>query len=131
HQMFSDKFYLTAFVDGDHEGEMRRKSHEKPLILSQATNNDFAIKGRFSGVPYEIKYKDFIMGATENIVEDENGDLYLKLVESGDGNRHEHFLKEGEVQNIHNILFSFNRETEGAINIFRNQNDEYTINSPF
>jgi hypothetical protein len=30
---------------------------------------------------------------------------YLKIVETGDGGRHEHFLKEGEVQNIHNVLF--------------------------
>jgi hypothetical protein len=29
----------------------------------------------------------------------------------------EHFLKEGEVQNIHNVLFSLNKPTDGAINI--------------
>lgn len=130
-QMFSDKFYLSAFVDGEHQGEMRRKAHEKPLILSQATDNSFSIKGEFSGKPYEIKYKSFVMGATENIVEDQSGDLYLKMVESGDGTRHEHFLKEGEVQNFHNILYAFNKETEGAINIFKNENDEYFIKSPF
>lgn len=130
-QMFSDKFYLTVMVDGEHEGEMRRKTHEKPLILSQATNNNFSIRGEFSGKPYEIKYKNFVMGATENIVEDPNGDLYLKMVESGDGNRHEHFLKEGEVQSFHNILYAFNKETEGAINIFKNENDEYFIKTPF
>src|SRR5690606_32994297 len=129
--MYSDRVYLTVFVDGEHNGEMQRKIHEKPLLLSQATDNDFAIKGEFSGIPYRIEYKDFIMGATEEIVEDPNGDYYLKLVESGDGNRHEHFLKEGEVQNIHNILYSFNKETEGAINIFKNENDEYFIKSSF
>ncbi|MFA7445191.1 MAG: cytochrome c biogenesis protein CcsA [Flavobacteriaceae bacterium] len=130
-QMYSDKVYLTVFVDGEHEGEMRRKTHEKPLILSQATNNDFTVRGDFSGVPYRIDYKNFIMGATEEIVEDPNGDYYLKLVESGEGTRHEHFLKEGEMQNIHNILFSFNKETEGAINIFKDENDNYSIKSPF
>lgn len=130
-QMYSDKVYLTVFVDGEHEGEIKRKVHEKPLLLSQATDNDFAIKGEFSGIPYRIDYKDFIMGATEEIVEDPNGEYYLKLVESGDGDRHEHFLKEGEVQNIHNILYSFNKETEGAINIFKNENDEYFIKSAF
>jgi hypothetical protein len=31
--------------------------------------------------------------------------LYLKLVEAGDGGREEHFIKEGEVQNIHNVLY--------------------------
>lgn len=130
-QMYSDKVYLTVFVDGEHEGEMRRKAHEKPLILSQATNNNFSIRGEFSGTPYQISYKDFIMGATEEIAEDDNGDFYIKLVESGEGTRHEHFLKEGEVQNIHNILFAFNKETDGAINIFREENDEYFIKSAF
>lgn len=130
-QMYSDKVFLTVYVDGEYEGEMRRKIYEKPLILSQATHNDFTLKGDFNGIPFRINYKDFIMGATEQIQEDPNGDYYLKLVESGDGNRHEHFLKEGEVQNIHNVLFSFNKETDGAINIFKDQNDEYTIKSAF
>jgi len=130
-QMFSDKFYLTVYVDGEYQGQMRRKAHEKPLILSQATNNNFKIKGEFNGKPYQIRYKNFVMGATENIVEDQNGDLYLKMVESGDGTRHEHFLKEGEVQNIHNILFAFNKETQGAINIFKTENNNYFISSPF
>jgi hypothetical protein len=115
-QMYSDRVHLTVYVDGEHEGEMRRKIHELPLILSEATNNDFTIKGDFSSIPYRIDYKDFIMGATETIIESENGVHYLKLVESGEGTRHEHFLKEGEVQDIHNILFSFNKETNGAIN---------------
>jgi len=130
-QMYSDKVYLTVFVDGEHEGEMRRLPFEEPLILSQATDNNFSIKDDFSGIPFEINYKDYVMGATEEIVEDENGDYYLKLVESGEGTRHEHFLKAGEVQNIHNILFSFNKETAGAINIFKDENDEYFIKSPF
>jgi hypothetical protein len=37
----------------------------------------------------------------------------MKLVDDG---RDEHFLKEGEVQNIHNV-FSLNKPTDGAINI--------------
>jgi hypothetical protein len=41
----------------------------------------------------------------------------MKLVEAGDDGRDEHFLKEGEVQNIHNVLFSLNKPTDGAINI--------------
>jgi hypothetical protein len=38
----------------------------------------------------------------------------MKLVEAGDDGRDEHFLKEGEVQNIHNVLFSLNKPTDGA-----------------
>jgi hypothetical protein len=61
---------------------------------------------------------------------DETGDRYLKIVEAGDGNRHDHFLKEGEIVNIHNILFSLNKYQEGAINI-KLENGLYTIKSPF
>ncbi|RZJ55936.1 MAG: cytochrome C biogenesis protein, partial [Flavobacterium sp.] len=52
------------------------------------------------------------------------------LVESGEGTRHEHYLKAGEVQNIHNVLFAFNKPTDGAINIAMN-NGIYTIKTPF
>jgi len=130
-QMFSDKYYLNVYVDGEYQGNMRRKTHEKPLILSQATHNDFKIKGEFSGKPYQISYKNFVMGATEAIVEDENGDWYIKMVESGTGTRKEHFLKEGEIQSINNILYAFNKKTDGAINIFKTENDNYFISSPF
>ena len=54
----------------------------------------------------------------------------IKMVESSGGTRHEHYLKEGEVQNLHNILFAFNKFTEGAINITK-IGEAYTIQSPF
>lgn len=131
-QILSDRYFISAYIDGEYQGEMRRKIHEKPLILSQATDNDFTIKGIFDNIPYEIRYKDYIMGAVETRVEDPTQtEKHLKLVESSTGTRHEHYLKEGEVQNIHNILFAFNKTTPGAINITLDQNDNYTIHSPF
>lgn len=127
---FSDKTYLTAYVDGDYKGEMKRKTIEKPLILSMAADNSFAIKQKFDETPFVIRYKDFIMNITETLEENENGDVYLKLVESGEGTRHEHYLKEGEVQNIHNILYAFNKPTPGAINI-TGSGEQYFIESNF
>jgi hypothetical protein len=56
--------------------------------------------------------------------------LFLKLVEAGDGGREEHFIKEGEVQNIHNVLYALIKPTDGAINI-NTTGTEYTINTPF
>lgn len=114
---YSDKAYLTAYIDGDYQGEMKRKTHEKPLILSQAASNDFKITDNFDQKPFSIRYKKYIMNVTETLKEDENGDYYFKLVESSEGTRHEHYLKAGEVQNIHNILFAFNKPTPGAINV--------------
>lgn len=129
-QVFSDKTFLNVFVDGEYKGEMKRKAEEKELLLSPQVNNDFSIDGKFAETPYEIVYKDFVMNASETIKEDANGDTYIKLVESGDGTRHEHFLKEGEVQNIHNLLFAFNKPTDGAINISKS-GDKYTFQAPF
>ncbi|THF51874.1 cytochrome C biogenesis protein [Flavobacterium supellecticarium] len=129
-QIFSDRTYLTVFVDGDYQGEMRRRTFEQRALFSPVTNNDFTISKKFNETPFEIRYKDFIMGAKEVIKPSEKGTLFLKLVESGDGTRHEHYLKEGEVQNIHNVLFAFNKPTEGAINIIK-EGDKYSIKSPF
>lgn len=129
-QIFSDKTFLTVMTDGDYEGEARRRTFEKPLLFSSVTDNHFKLKEEFNGVPFEIEYKDYIMGAEEAVVEDANGTLFLKLVESGDGERHEHYLKEGEVASIHNVLFSFNKPTDGAINIIKEGND-YFMDTPF
>ena len=129
-QIFSDKTFLTVFVDGEFKGEMKRRTYYKQVLLSPATNNDFNISGKFADTPFKIEYENFIMGAKEYIKPDPNGVIYLKIVEAGDGGRHEHFLKEGEVQNIHNVLFSVNKFTDGAINI-NTTGTAYTIQTPF
>jgi cytochrome c-type biogenesis protein CcsB len=129
-QVFSDKTFLTVFVDGDYKGEMKRRVFEKLLLLSPVTNNTFTISDKFANTNFEVKYKNFIMGAKEYIKPDPKGSLYFKIVEAGDGGRHEHMLKEGEIQNIHNVLFSLNKYTEGAINITIT-GDSSTIETPF
>ena len=129
-QFYSDKTFLTLFVDGEYKGEMKRRVFEKPLLLSPLTNNNFTMKGDFAGKPFEVEYQNFIMGAKEYVKPDAKGTLYLKLVEAGDGGREEHFLKSGEVQNIHNVLFALNKFTEGAINI-NTTGESYTIQMPF
>ena len=127
-QFFSEKSYVTIFVDGDYKGQMKRRVLEKPVLFSQATNNNFSINEKFDDTPFKISYKNFIMDAKEIIVPKNDGIVYLKLVESGDGSRHEHMLKEGEVQNIHNVLFALNKPTKGAINIDSRNN---TLSAPF
>jgi len=139
--IYSDKPYLTVLVDGNHEGQMRRKTFEKDLILAPLVkeedwflnllvDNHFSMNEEFSGTKFEVEYQEFIMNATETVVASKNGQLMLKMVESSGGTRHEHFLKEGEVQNLHNVLFAFNKYTEGAINITK-ISEAYTIQTPF
>ena len=129
-QFFSDKSYLTVLIDGKYNGEMKRKTIEKPLLLSQAANSNFSISDKFDAISTEIKYKNFIMDVKETIKKTPNGKLHLKLVESSDGTRHEHFLIEGEVQNIHNVLLALNKPTKGAINI-TSDGKNTSINAPF
>jgi len=127
-QIYSDKAFLTVFVDGEYEGKMMRRTFEKPLLLSPVANNYFSIDKKFADTSFEIEYSGFALDAKETIKPDAKGDTYLKLVESGDGTRHEHMLKEGEVQNIHNVLFALNKPTQGAINIDTKTN---SITAPF
>jgi len=127
---YSDKMYLTVFVDGEYNGEMRRRVFEKPLLLSPVTNNNFSISDQFAETQFEVNYENFLLGAKEVIKPDPKGSLYFKLVEAGEGGREEHFLKEGEVQNIHNTLFALNKPTKGAINITMTDSTS-TIQTPF
>ena len=129
-QFYSDKMFLTVFVDGDYQGQMRRRVFEKSLLLSPVANNNFSISNNFAETQFEISYKEYLLGATKTIKPDPKGELYFKMVESGDGTRHEHFLKEGEVQNIHNLLFSLNKFVKGATNITITENSA-TIQTPF
>jgi len=129
-QIYSDKTFLTVFVDGEYKGEMKRRIFEKQLLLAPTTNNNFSMSENFADTNFEVEYQNFIMGAKEYIKADPKGITYLKIVEAGDGGRHEHFLKDGEVQNIHNVLFSLNKYTDGAINI-NTSGTEYTIQTPF
>ncbi|ATA92747.1 cytochrome C biogenesis protein [Capnocytophaga canimorsus] len=126
----SDRTYVTAFVEGNHQGEGFRKTNQKEVLFSKRAKNNYHWKSDFKGIPFEISYKDFIRGASDGFVEDPEGEYYLKIVETVGGNRHEHYLKYGEVANFHNILFALNRPTSGAINITMTEEGNY-INSPF
>ena len=73
---------------------------------------------------------DFMENVTEDLVLDPDGDKYIKIVEAIDGTRHNHYIKEGEVSNIHNVLFTLNNPIKGAINI-EVIDGEYFLTSPF
>ncbi|QHI35687.1 Cytochrome c biogenesis protein CcsA [Kordia antarctica] len=135
----SEKTYITSLVDGEINGQPRRRTLKGDYLISpegiSAGNwftESFPWKKDFNGQEFTIDYKGFIQGAEEGIVPDENGEEYLKIVEAGGGNRHNHFLKAGQTaDNLHNILIAFNNPTEGAINIMSDADGNYTIKSPF
>ena len=127
----SEKTYLTVFVDGQRNGLPERKTLKpQQLLLSQHTNNNFKIKDDFDSKDFTISYNSFRENIAEGLVLDPSGERYIKLVEAADGNRREHYIKEGEVSSIQNILFSFNYYQKGAINL-SSKSGEYFIDSPF
>ena len=140
-QFYSDKTFLSVWVDGEYQGEMKRKPFEDQRFFSEALDKDnfisnfasnhFKLKNDFNNIPFEVEFKDFIMGATEQVEEVPNGKSFLKLVESSHGERHEHFIEEGTQEDIHGMLYTYNKQVEGAVNFFTNENGEMQIKTPF
>ncbi|ULC60740.1 cytochrome c biogenesis protein CcsA [Flaviramulus sp. BrNp1-15] len=128
----SQKTYITTYIDGDYEvdGVAQRRILETEVDFSGRLDNDLKIKTEYNQQPVTIELEKFIVGAEEDIIPDENGEEYLKIVEAGNGAPHNHFLKVGQESLIHNILFSLNKPIDGAINITY-QGDSLSINSPF
>jgi len=128
---YSDKTYLTAFVDGKINGEPKRKVLEDDLIVTpEALKSNLPWKSDYNNQNFTISYVDFIKGAKLGLVPSATGNFFLKLVEAGNGQRHDHYLESGKVVSIHNVLFALNKSTEGAINIFT-KDGSYSIKSPF
>jgi cytochrome c-type biogenesis protein CcsB len=132
--MLSEKTYLEVFVDGDFEIDgvpQRRKIAPRELRLSERLDNTFTISTDYNGQEVDIQYAGYIEKAKEGLIPDEAGSRYLKIVEAGDGTRHEHWLEEGQVANIHNMLFSLNKETPGAINLFYDEEVGFSLKTTF
>lgn len=131
-QFYSDKTYLTAYVDGDINGETKRRILEDDILVTpEGKRTSLPWKSDFNGQPFTISYVDFIKGAEKGLIPDENGAEYLQIVEAGDGQRHEHYLENGKIASIHNVLFALNNDTEGAINIYVTEEGDYQIKTPF
>ena len=129
----SEKTYLTVYIDGDYEvdGQLMRRVEEERVDFSPRMENNFLLNTEYGGSPISIKLNEFINGAEEDIVPDENGDYYLKIVESAGGMPHNHFLKDGSTENIHGALYTLNNFIEGAVNISFDENYDLFINSPY
>lgn len=128
----SQKTYLTVYIDGDYvvDGQQQRRIQQYETDFSHRLNNKFVRSTDYNGQPVTIELEEFIHGAEEDIVPDDSGENYLKMVEAGLGMPHNHFLKEGQVQSIHNVLYALNKPTEGAVNITFTDST-LTIQSPF
>ena len=112
----SETTYVNIIVDNN---ELQKIKHE-PIMLSTWGTNTWSYKDDFKTKSYKVDLVDYIPWAEKKLVDDENGVEHLFLVESSSGNRHEHYIKAGTVQNIHNILVGYeSNDRNASINIFK------------
>jgi len=128
----SQKTYVTTYIDGDYvvDGQAQRRVRHDEVDFSGRLNNKFSYTTDYNGQPVQVELVDFIAGAEEDIIPDESGEEYLKIVEAGAGAPHNHFLKAGQTQSIHNVLYTLNNPTDGAVNVVFTDST-LTIQSPF
>ena len=144
-EYLSSDTYLTVLVDGEIEGSPLRRKLEKKLLLSEYPDNlywnifgmtlktkfnNFTVSNDFNKQKFKIEYLDFKENVEFSVVEKEIGKNFIKIVEASKGDRHDHYIEEGQVLNIHGVLFSLNNYTEGAIN-FIYVDEELFIQSSF
>ncbi len=116
--ILSDKNYLNIIID-DHAYQ---KEYNEELLLSAWGKNELTFSKIFKPTkeakPKTINFKlvDYIPWVEKKFVEDSSKPKHLMLVESASG-RHNHYIKEGTVQNLHNILVGFNSPKKVNINI--------------
>ena len=149
-KMLSETTYFSAVIDNN---EVQKTIERKYLfapeiemkprfipVISKFLNlirggNDFSIQTKFINGDAEfekritINYINYIPNAYEAFEADENGSEYLHFVESGGGSRHDHYIKKGEIVNVHNVLVAFDKDTQGAVN-FLSKNDSLFIKTP-
>ena len=125
HQFLSDTAYLNVVIDNNKE----QKTIHEPLLLSSWGSNKVSFNEDFRGQDINFTLADYIPAAEKKMIEDPQGAQYLFFVESSSGSRHEHYIKEGTLQNIHGILIGFNAENENANINFRQKDGTLHMSS--
>ncbi|OUS02239.1 cytochrome C biogenesis protein [Flavobacteriales bacterium 33_180_T64] len=124
--------YLTTYIDGDLmvDGQQQRRVVQERVDFSERLSNDLDISTEYNGTPVTIEVKKFVKDAELDIIPGDEGESYLKLVEAGEEASHSHFIKDGDDELIHNVVFTLNNPKQGAINITTKDNLLF-IESPF
>jgi cytochrome c-type biogenesis protein CcsB len=118
-QFYSEHTYLNVIIDNS---EFQKTTANK-LLLSAWGKNSVTFEENFQpekgGKNHEVTFNlvDYIPWSETKMVLDENGTEHLFFVESSDGSRHEHYIKKGTIENIHNILVGFEAPNKEAASI--------------
>lgn len=122
-KFLSETTYLNIIVDDNKQ----QKLYYPEVLLSAWGENNWSYHNDFKNKDFSVKLKKYIPWATEEFVEDENGKEHLFVVESSSGNRHEHYIEKGSIQNIHGILVGYDVQTNDANINIKTVNDTLRI----
>ncbi len=128
-EFLSSEIYLTGFVKNNTLNKKAEQQNLKPkkLLLSERLANNFKLTTIYKGQKIRIEGKEFIRNVEKSVIENREGDTFLKVVEARNGVRIDHWLKEGEVVKLNNQFISFNNLTKEGINIVHDADNEYNI----
>ncbi|NRD24178.1 cytochrome c biogenesis protein CcsA [Winogradskyella litoriviva] len=131
-EFFSQKTYIGGKIVGDYKinGQLQQRRIEEEVDFSPRLDNEFNKTFDYGDEQVNIELVELIKGAEKDIIPNETGKRYLKIVEAGQGAPHNHFLEDGKTASLHNVLVSLNKFQEGAINITETEEGLF-INSPY
>ena len=108
----SEKNYISIVVN---DGNEQKTPFHKPILLSTISNNNFKYNTDFKGTDVSVKLTKYTPNAEEVFEENEAGDEYLLIVESGAGGRHNHYIKKGNIENVHGVQIGFDSPSKNVI----------------
>jgi len=130
-EVVSDGAYLEVELSSRKGNQIKRQFIEKEVLLSGATSNwnDFSIQTGFDNKNITISYRDFVEGAAWKLNEDGQGKLYLKVVETKGGEKHEHLIGDNELFQCEGTVYSYNSSGEATFR-FTTQGNVIVLETP-
>jgi cytochrome c-type biogenesis protein CcsB len=134
-EIISDKTFFKIQIGDDNESlayndlPVTFLPEKTPFYLSPFKKK-FKEEYDFHGKRVKINLVGFYARAQDSLVQDAGGVPTLHLVVQENGQRVNKYIASGKLQLIQNMLISFNKETNGALNISQ-VDGQLKISSPF
>jgi len=110
----SEANYISITIDDGNDQKI--PVHHK-ILLSSISSNNYHYKTDFKGTDVSVKLTDYIPNARDIFEKNENGKDFLLFVESGEGGRHNHYIKRGASENMHGVMVGFDSPNKNTIDI--------------
>lgn len=133
-EIISDATFLKVQIT---DGEQALAYKDVPMILTSDNvprylrpfKKDRVEEYDFMGKRVKMRVLEFTPRAQDSLVASPGGKRILHIVALVNGNRENKYIASGSVQLIQNMLVSYNKETEGAVNI-SDEGESLAISSP-